>query len=422
MRSMEAIELSITCGITGFLLTLYAIFIIMFLKNANTPQIKPKAPKILLTSAVGNVLSLFAATVLMICSIFRHHQNYYYVSNVCIGVSEGVCAPLMLYSYLFRIIQLKRIFTISNEEHKRAITNSLWFKQKTYIIIAGGIFGLSLILISVLISHCLNDKDNEYEFHPLLIAVTMTVNFVCTFLSSLNGIMVLMSEMYSTKIKTEVLFLVSFWASCAFAFYLLILRLNETNYIKHELFTIAVPPGILIIRSLVSFILSIMAPVMQYHVEVITPFGETRECVSSVEMALSSELPFLYFFEFIESVDGANGKSVINLYIEIKLYEDMVMNAEDGSKAAKEILRDYLEPTGESSVKGIPEKVKDMTKTRISSGEMEVHLFDRVYSVVMLKLEKYFVLFKNSLLYKSLLRELKNTEIIYERLINSELI
>jgi len=427
MESIETLELAIICGITGFLLTLYTIFLFMFIKNSNTPQIKPKAPKILLASAIGNILSLFAATVFMICSIFRHNQGYYYISNICIGLSEGVCAPLMIYSYLFRILQLKRIFTASNERSKKAITNSIWFKQKTYITIATAIFIASLFFMSILTYYCVTDEYNDYEFHPSLLIATMTVNFLCTFLCSLYGIMVLMSQMYSSKIKTEMLFLVSFWACCACAFHYLILTLNETDYIKHELFTIAVPPIILLIRSLVSFILSIMAPVMQYHVEVITPFGETRECVSSVEMALSSELPFLYFFEFIESVDGIRGKNVINLYIEIKLYQDAATNGEDVIEIAKEILKDYLEQSGEFSVKGIPEKVKDMVKTKINNKELDIqeldiHLFDRVYSVVMLKLEKYFELFKNSVLYKNLLRELKNTEIIYERLINSELI
>ena len=424
MNKFYAIELAAICGIAVFIITIYSIFVLMFTKSSRSPQIKPKSPLIVLVSTVGNALSLLVIGIMIIASIFSDANYYYYIMNTCISLSETVFSPLMYYSYLFRIIQLTRIFHIPNLPHEKMDTSSKWFKQKVYVVIAGIIFSISLVICSILIHICLYESFYNYFFHPFIIFTTLTINFIFLFLLSISAILVLSNRMYTDKIKIEVVSLVSFWICCNFGSYYLIMLINDIDYIKSAFLELILPELIMLLRNMITFMLSIMAPVMQYRAERITPFGETRECVNNVEMALCSELPFIYFFEFIESLDGIHGKNVINVYIEIKLYEDAIINndMDTANQIVEEILADYLDEMGEYRVQEIPAKIKKLIKSNAKSNKNNLHLFDRLNNVIMLKLENYFTLFKNSILYKCLYRELRNTEVIYERLLNSELI
>ena len=222
---------------------------------------------------------------------------------------------------------------------------------------------------------------------------------------------------------------------------------------------------ILIFRNLLCFIISVCSPIYFSYAPEIMPYGETRECVSSIEMTLSTITPLTYFRLFIEEEYGSDVVNILDLYMDIKMYEEAASQWElsflaisanntltsshisTGAKSslirsiptvsstpvstatvsvsqvemlyemAININNQYLRPSSLKKV-NLPEEVENVNITRFNtlSNKLDKHLFDPVYGIVINELHNYFIKFKSSPFFHKLIIQLAKTEIYYERL------
>ncbi len=184
---------------------------------------------------------------------------------------------------------------------------------------------------------------------------------------------------------------------------------------------------VLVVRNVIVVIASIVVPVLTSHKGDLVPYGETRECVESVELALSTELPYQFFSEFILNTAGTPGINVLTLYTQIKLYEACPEGPERQQELfglANSINSDFILPNAPLAIPDIPPQVRTVISRKFQdlAPNLNKHLFDSLYGVIINKLQDYFEQFKKSEEYKQLLQALRINEIIFERLSRAGLI
>ena len=194
---------------------------------------------------------------------------------------------------------------------------------------------------------------------------------------------------------------------------------------------------LLIIRNLACFGISLCWPIYESYNSKIMPYGETRECVSSIEMTLSTITPLQYFTQYIRST-APQHLATLHLYMEIKMFEELAGSQEIsdnplnlGSPAREghldirrlydkgiRIYKEYLEKGANNVLRYIPEAVHDIMLQRFRDlkENLDKHLFDPIYGVIIKQLNNLFLEFAKSTLHHQLIYELAKTEIYYERL------
>jgi len=413
-----------------FLIAGYIFFFVQLLRRKDIQPIKSKSYKLLLICLIGNFCSLIVILGTIISTLQENSQDAKISAHIGIILSEIVCAPIMFISYIARAIQLSKIYNISTEEDLE-ITRSNWFSQMSYLKMIVGIFlvsaaGGAWLTYSSATSIMLGQ---HHGFDSVLIVTSMTINFLGAFLFAVYGMRTISERRNDIEMKTEIISLVTFWTCCSCGFHFLMIHENDQQNIRDSTETIVIVLSsiIILLRNLVSFIISIVYPVLHTSNSKIIPYGETRDCTSNVEITLATELPFIYFSYFIESVAGNNGKYLVTCYTQLKLYEDLVEKGDAQQEAyamASEIERNYLKEESEMKIEGIPiEIMKNLEKKLCNlKVNLDKHLYDPLYGFILNKLQEYYVAFKQSEVFKELCCELRNNEIIYERLLNAELI
>jgi len=256
-----------------------------------------------------------------------------------------------------------------------------------------------------------------------LTKILMTLSFIFIFLVSIFGVSLISNVKYLTEVRAELTSLVAIWTISNAIFNYLSMSLEED--ISKRLSTVRTPLIILLVRNMVSFIIVLVIPLLNTNKEKVIPFGETRESANSLNMILASELSFKYFFDFIAMLDTANGSKLTALYIEIKLYEEVIedmMNITLGREKVKGIIKDFLTEDGKNWISDIPIKVKKDIKERFEANGPDKRLFNDLHNHIEAILQKYFEAFQKAELYKKLIKELEHNEILYGRLVNANLI
>ena len=430
----DKVELAVACGLCGFLLFWYILFFVLFVKSAGTQMVKSKSPKLLLMSTIGNFTSFLVISATIILVTLKNEPHFQErtmnssdaikemdkIANIGLILSEIIFAPLMFYSHMFRIIQLKNIFEITDDISKAATTKSKWFRQGIYFIFDLLLFAATVVFGSFLISH-------EFLLCPIspewLNIILMTLSFILIFLVSIFGVSLISNVKYLTEVRAELTSLVAIWTiSNAMSSYLSIEFETDTD---RRLLTVSIPLIILLVRNMVSFIIVLVIPLLNTSKEKVIPFGETRESANSLNMILASELSFKYFFDFIDMLDTANGSKLTALYIEIKLYEEAIadmMNVRLAREKVKGIIKDFLTENGKNWISDIPIKVKEDIKEKFEANGPDTRLFNDLYNHIEATLQKYFEAFQKAESYKKLIKELEYNEILYGRLVNADLI
>ncbi len=292
--------------------------------------------------------------------------------------------------------------------------------------------GLGMVTGYLMYSEVLDSTEWRRMRSFGMTAVTLTLNFLAPFGMGICGVLLVRQGEREVRMNTEIVTVTIFWTLASGGFHALLLYyfflLRKTEQIRMELSVVVLASSLLLLRNLVCFAVSIVHPVVKSNVENIIPYGETRGCVENLDIALTTELPYVYFAEFVEKEYSAKGRNIITLYTKIKIYEDSAKGSareqEKAQELAKEIMQTYVRNEINFRDSGLSEDVRDDLETKFGNikDEASEHLFDSVYEYVITQLEAYFKHFKHSIAYQNLYRELIRNEIIYERLVEADLI
>jgi len=165
--------------------------------------------------------------------------------------------------------------------------------------------------------------------------------------------------------------------------------------------------------------------IKHFHHSII-PYGECLECSRSLEKVLASRISIISFHNYLEDTSDSEGHIMLEFYELIKIFEDEIEKIQlEGSASsestrleafnlASEIMNNYINSI-EFLTKNIPQDVVLAIKRKMESQNIDKHLFDSVYGIVMNRLQKSYNDFTNSPHFKQLQIELLKNEIIYER-------
>lgn len=263
----------------------------------------------------------------------------------------------------------------------------------------------------------------------IIIFAAFSTNFFGTIILIIYGIKLKKGKETDINMNNEILAISLLWSITLSCFYFLFIYSHYFSEIfigTGNLFSIILV-SIILLRNIGSFFISIILPIMKSKEEIMIPYGETRECISNVELTLSTVLPFKYFSAYIENYPVADAKNILALYTEIKLYESKAETEEYEEMSfdkATNIINDFIRPDGKLKVREIPEEVCELLNKKFENlrENLNKHLFDSVYGIVINSLQGMFSSFKKTGFFKQLCMELRENEIIYERLVRSQLI
>lgn len=425
MNLDDKIELIVACGLTGFLLFWYVLFFWMLARNSDTQIIKSKSPRLLLMSIAGNFLSFLALAATLILATLQNASLFTQnsikgIANTGIILTEAIFAPLMFYSHMFRMLQLKNIFEIADDVGENTLTKSKWFRQGVYFIFNWILLAVTTLLACWLIYHY---TTAEIIFPDSLTTILMSLSFIFIFAVSVFGVTLISSVKYFTEVRAELTSLVTIWTAFNAVFNYLVICFDAD--MNRRLHTVSIPLIVLLVRNMVSFIVVLVIPLLDRKKEKVIPFGETQASVSGLEMILASEMCFKCFFDFIAILDKDNGANITALYIQMRLYEEIIndkVNMVKGREMIQGIMHDFLTKGGRHWINDIPAEVKKDMEERLGDSGLDARLIGGLYNYVLPRLQKYFEAFKNADLYAKLQKELKHNEIVYERLVNGNLI
>jgi hypothetical protein len=288
--------------------------------------------------------------------------------------------------------------------------------QQTYLRLLL-LIGVVVLTISSLVIHFLWSRERSTNDYSDVITVIMTENFLANYLWVTRGANLMSRKGPIKELKQEVLALSIIWGLLNAIFHFLLMKTNQ-------LFACV---WVLVGRNMLTLFLSFMLPIMRGLHKKLIPYGETRKCVSNVELTLTTRSAFLVFLDYIKATKGDKGRNAIMLYSEIKRFEDVSANRANWEliiDMAASIEHDYLIDQAEFKVDGIPNEVRQNIGVKLQdlNRYLNPHLFDPLYGVVINILKKYFEEFKKSHEWKLLLIQLRNSEIIYERMIKAGLL
>ena len=429
------------------MILVYGFFTVMLFSKRNEQPIKSKSPPLLLLSIAGNFVSMVALSIILAFGSFytSNHVGDARILIVCLIISEIFGFPTMMLGCIFRALQLYQIYKITPEtvistpRIDRELKNSVHLNLKHYakwlLILLGSFFLLGIVLITAYYSNW-NDLDS-FEWSSIrngvMYTFTLILNFAGPFVLGVLGILLVRQGDREVQMSFEITSTTIFCTLSAGAFHLSLLHylffMRKTSQIKFDSMFVIFSSSMLLLRNFFYFLVSTIHPVIKSSVTNIIPYGETRECVGGVDITLSTELPYLYFSQFIEQEHGTGGKCLITLYTRIKMYEDMAKsNPEDAQvkKLAKDIFEEFsaakeLIEMNKSAIEVLQELLKKRFKD-MPERTSEKRLFDPLYSFVINQLQACFKEFKRSGLYLHLYDQLKQNEIIYERLLHAELL
>jgi len=436
------------CVLAAFL-ALFFTFLILLCKKRNEQPVKSKSPLLLLFEFIGNFISTLAICGLLTVGSFYQSTEKSDGRTMMISVilSEIIGVPIMLLSYILRALQLYRIYNIVPDDSRSDSSNSLSSFYKTHgfkltkyyvklLIYASLLFivvGFGMILGYILNWDFLDDGIYEDYRNFVLMTSTLFINFIGPFTLGIFGIHLLKQADREISMNKEIILTIIFWMISTGVFHLFLnrylFRMTKPSQIKYEDLIAIICSGSLIIRNIFCFILSVVHPIVKSNVQNIIPYGETRECVEGVDIALSTEIPYLYFSKFIEEKHKTAGKALISLHAKVKIYEDFAKNEQsimECEKMALDILQDYENCKFTLDIsKDNANKISELLRKRIeefAEKGYDEKLFDPLYGYMINQFQKYFKEFKKSPIYYELYDQLRQNEIIYERLLNSKLI
>jgi hypothetical protein len=408
--------------LAGCVVIWYIAFIVLFFKRRESKVIRSCSPKLLFAATLANFLStcLLLSTIIACLCPNSEEDVLSTAKHRGIALSECTFAPIMFLGYIFRLMQINKILTVSLEKVKSPVTSSIWFKQGIYILIlcllsllflAYGIF-IACILIS-------SKKKNSYHkyYEDLQYLSTMIIDFLCVFSFAICGLQKHSSEFFFTEVKVETAIFLVTWTLCNGLYNFTIFSLEEK--LDKEVRSLSLVLLILVLRNIATFIISFVIPILKDGGKEVFIETEDEDLTEKVEGVLLGNLSCSYFSEFLESLASIEGKNAYRLYIKIKEYEDEIdKDTMKAQRIARRILYKYLK-NNNLKIDEITDKVRVNIEQDID--KLDKNLFITLFGIVINKLDEYFALFIQSELYKCLRWDLENRKIILLRVNNAGL-
>lgn len=240
------------------------------------------------------------------------------------------------------------------------------------------------------------------------------------------GLRLTQRDQLVVSLKKELLEVISICLCVGLIVYILLLSRENLESVKEQLSLVLVA-SFLLIRNIACLSITVIAPILKRREGNIIPYGETWECAKNLELTLNTILPFTYFVSYIKTETDPISKNILGMFTEIKLYEAKADSREYNQEVldlATNIMNNYINSEDASEKTGLPQEVlaRIDKKFKCMGQIADKHLFDSIYGIIMGKLHKLFVSFKKSKVFNQLKEELIRNEVIYERLVFSELI
>lgn len=407
MDLSQKVHLIVATFFIAFNLLWHAYLFFLYCKHRETSFMKSRSPHLFLASALASLLGLLL--VLAMTLLFTITQN---TDHAVAGflLSDIACAPTMYAAYIFRVAQITNIVSAKGN------ASAKWFSQYTYLRLLL-IFAIAAVVVGITLVCLLLKGKRLTEDYSDVAGIIMAGNFLANYLWLMHGVNIAPKRGPIKELKEEVIVLAITWVLLNALFHAFLMRGKQ----------LAICTWLLVARNMTTSFISFMLPMMRGLHRKFVPYGETRKCVSNIELALATRSSFLVFFDFIKSIEGDRGRNTIMLYAQIKRFEDISAQRENQELAirlAGRIANDYLLDQSEFRVEGVPEEVRQHIGAKLQnlSAYLDSHLFDPLYGVVLNILERHFEQFRKSSAWQTLLIELRNNEIVYERLIKSDLL
>ena len=409
--------------LAGCVMVWYLIFIILFFKKRNSKVIKSHSSKLLFTATIANFVSTGLLLFVIIACLSKSEKEDFLATAKHIGITMSECsfAPIMFLGYVFRLMQINKILTVSLKDRKSLANDSIWFKQGIYILF---LCLLSLLLsaygafitYSLIIVKTPNNHDHKF-YEDLLFMSTVSIDFLCTFSFALCGLEKHSSEFFFAKIKLETAIFLTTWTLCNGLYNIFVFIFK--NDLDEDVTYLSAVLLILILRNIATFFISFVLPILKDGNKEVFTEVEDEDLIEKVEGVLLGNLSCTYFSEFLKSLASVEGIHAYSLYMKIKEYEDEV--DKDITKAktiAIFIVEKYLK-NDTLKIDEITDKVKTAIENDVE--KLDKNLFITLFGIIINKLDEYFALFIQSELYKCLCWDLENRKIILHRLSNAGL-
>ena len=184
--------------------------------------------------------------------------------------------------------------------------------------------------------------------------------------------------------------------------------------------------GILIIDLLKNYLIFVttgLMPIIRSYQRFYLPICTTKECASNFNLLLMNEKTFNSFYYFLRD-KMSEGAKLLNFWIDINLFRH---NQRKNSKVqilASDLYEKYIKQNAELYIDFPSNLVEGIHKSYLKTEKSFYNdIFDDLSEFVYDTLnEYYFPAFKNSENYKKLQKELEIDEILYSRLIQSNMI
>jgi len=414
----------------------YGIFTAIFFYRRNEQPVKARSPILDLISAIGNFISTICLGLILGLASFNNTKPRTNSITIIIPliISEVIGVQLILIGYICRAVQLYKIFSISSKDlasSQRNLRKNNCYVLKYYtrrILIVISIFALivsGIIFVYLQYNDFLYDQMCASLRNFIMIILIVTNNYIPLIILSTYALKLIRQWERQITMNKELAIIIIVWLVCETLFNLALLYYffyrNWIIHLESESFTIVFVSVMLLLRNFICFTVSIVNAVLKKTGISIIKYGVTRECVEDVRMALSSDIPFLYFSGFVSEYYKEAGTYIVNLYCKLKIYEDAVANPSErcpAQKLAQEITEDLRKARDDCD--GLDSINNSLSP--IAGNHNEGVEFDKLGTYLLGKLEGYFKEFKLTQEYNELYNQLIQNEVIYERLVHAKLI
>ena len=178
-----------------------------------------------------------------------------------------------------------------------------------------------------------------------------------------------------------------------------------------------------LIKNYLIFIITGVIPIIKSYQNFYLPICTTKECASNFNLLLMNEKTFNCFYFFLRD-NIAEGAKLLNFWIDINLFKHNQRNNNKVQILATDIYDKYIKENAELYIDFPSNLVENVHKSYMKTDKSLYNdVFDELSEFVYDTLnDYYFPAFKNSETFRKLQKELENDEILYSRLVQSNMI
>ena len=178
-----------------------------------------------------------------------------------------------------------------------------------------------------------------------------------------------------------------------------------------------------LVKNYLIFIFTGLIPLIRTYKPFYLPICITKECANNFNLLLMNEKTFNCFFKFLRE-EMPSGAKLLNFWIDVNLFRHNQRKNMKVHILATDLYNKYINPNSEFYIDFPSKLIEGFNKSYLKTDKSFYNnIFDELSEFVYESLNDYhFPSFKNSDVFKKLEKELENEEIVYSRLIQSNMI